>query len=122
MTTATTPVRKCRFCDSEISPAARVCPHCRRDLVPGRNTTASSSPQEVVIKGADPFGHLHTDIQGKKAGSITVVGYMGIGLGVLMVLVAGLAMSQGQRNAEGGFVIALMGIGVAIASYLWVRR
>lgn len=116
-------MRKCRFCAMDIPPAARVCPHCRRDLIPGRETNAPPPPQNVIIKGADPFGHLHTDIQGKKAGQITVVGYLGIGLGVLMVLVAGLALSQSSpNNAGGAFVIALMGIGVSVASYLWVRR
>ena len=29
---------KCRFCDSDISAAAIVCPVCRRDLVPGQST------------------------------------------------------------------------------------
>jgi hypothetical protein len=114
-------MRKCRFCASEIPDAARVCPHCQRDLIPGHATGAAPA-QNVTVTGVDPFGHLHAEIHGKKAGSITVVGYMGIGLGVLLGLVALLAWSQGPQNAGAGFGLLLAGVGVAIASYLWVRR
>jgi len=113
-------MRKCRFCAEEIQEAAVVCKHCGRDLIPGRAT--ASPTQKVTVTGVDPFASYHTAIQGKKAGQITVVGYMGIGLGVLIVLVGGVALFQSTDNGEGGFLLGLVGVGVTVASYLWVRR
>lgn len=44
-------MRKCRFCHEDIADAATVCPHCRRDLIPGRHTapalTTSAPPPSV---------------------------------------------------------------------------
>lgn len=37
-------MRKCRFCSGEIETAAIVCPHCQRDLIPGRSTDKASVP------------------------------------------------------------------------------
>jgi len=113
-------MRKCRFCAEEIQDAAVVCKHCGRDLIPGRAT--ASPAQKVTITGADPFAAYHTPIQGKKTGAITVVGYMGIGLGVLIVLVGIVALFAGTDAGAGGFLLSLIGAGVAVASYLWVRR
>lgn len=36
-------VRRCRFCAEGIPDAAIVCPHCGRELIPGR-TTAATAP------------------------------------------------------------------------------
>lgn len=94
-----------------------VCKHCGRELVAGR-----APATKVTVTGVDPFGAYHTPIQGKAAGRITVVGYLGIGLGVLVVLVGLVALVQSTTNSGGGFVVALIGVGVSVASYLWVRR
>jgi hypothetical protein len=47
-------LRKCRFCAKEIADAATVCPHCGRDLFPGRKTApavvtpTTSAPSPTV--------------------------------------------------------------------------
>lgn len=50
--TAAVPVasRRCRFCKEEIAPTATVCPHCNRDLIPGR---ASPGPTLAVAARSD---------------------------------------------------------------------
>lgn len=112
-------MRKCRFCAEEIQDAAVVCKHCGRDLIPGRAT----APTKVTVTGVDPFAAYHTTIQGKKPGSITVIGYLGIGLGVFVALVGLVALTQVLAGQEGGaFILILVGVLISVASYLWVRR
>jgi RNA polymerase subunit RPABC4/transcription elongation factor Spt4 len=55
-------MRKCRFCAEDIQDAATVCPHCRRDLIPGRTTTASppaaaiaTAPKPAVTRPSDRY-------------------------------------------------------------------
>lgn len=114
-------MRKCRFCAMEIPTAARVCPHCRRDLIPGQST--AQPDQKVTITGVDPFAAYHTPIQGKKAGNLTVIGHLGVGLGVFIVLGGMVALFTVRAGQEGGaFLMLLIGVLVSVASYLWVRR
>ena len=43
-------MRRCRFCQEDIEDAATVCPHCSRDLIPGRHTTpAMMTPTTSVL-------------------------------------------------------------------------
>jgi hypothetical protein len=62
-------MRKCRFCEEQIADAAIVCPHCGRDLIPGRvgaAPVAASAPAaaslpiaRVSVVNIDmPFGQM----------------------------------------------------------------
>ena len=79
-------------------------------------------PTPVTVTAIDPFATLTADIQGKKAGSITVVGYLGIVVGGLFLFGAGIALTQAVDGGAGAFVLALSGVGFMVASYLWARR
>ena len=74
------------------------------------------------VTKVDPFAHLHTPIQGKAGGSLTVVGYLGIGVGVLGIVAAGLALTMARDGGQGALMMALFGGGFIVASYLWARR
>jgi hypothetical protein len=112
--------RACPFCNTSIPRAARTCPSCGDDVSSGARTT-TATPQQVTVVGVDPFAEYHTKIQGKKEGKLTVIGYLGIGLGVLFMVVPFMA-AQGPNDAEGAFMLALLGVGFIVASYLWARR
>jgi hypothetical protein len=109
-------MKRCRFCAEEIQDAATVCKHCGRDLIPGQSTAAGSPTTQIT--GVDPFAEEPTSIRGKKAGRITGVGYLGIGLGVLMILFGSIS----QDDGFGPFMLGLFGAVAAIGSYLRLRR
>jgi hypothetical protein len=49
-------MRRCRYCVQEIPDAATVCPHCSRDLIPGRHTT----PAMVTPTSSAPLATVKT--------------------------------------------------------------
>src|SRR6185295_187691 len=67
--TVTTGTKACPFCAEQILPGAIKCKHCGSML--------DGSAAKVRVASADAFAEYHGDIQGKKAGKITVVGYLG---------------------------------------------
>jgi hypothetical protein len=81
------------------------------------------SAQSVSIAGQDPFAVYHTPIAGKKRGRLTVIGYLGVSVGLLFSC-GGLAMfvSGTEAEASGALSMFLIGAGFVVASYLWARR
>jgi len=110
-------MKSCPFCAEQILAAAIKCKHCGSAL-----DGSGPRPQSIHLAGVDPFAELHSPIAGKKRGRITVVGYAGIGLGALFVLVAVMMAIEGRVAAESIFQIILVGVGFSVASYLWARR
>ena len=103
------------MCAEQILPGALKCKHCGSML--------DGSSQKVTVASADAFAEYHGNIKGKKAGKITVVGYLGIGVGILFVFGAGAMLMQGPRDGgQGAVLFAMMGVGFAVASFLWARR
>ena len=101
----------CSDCMKEMSDKAAACPQCG----------CPTGQTDVIIKGIDPFAQYHTNIQGKKKGKITALGYIGI------FFVAPLACSGGflmirSAQVEQGFMAVILGTCMAIGCYLWARR
>jgi uncharacterized protein (UPF0212 family) len=114
--------RACPFCKARIPLGALTCPSCGDDVSSGAITTTTAIPQKVIVTGLDPFAVYHTEIQGKKKGKVTIIGYMGICLGLLFAVIPFMAAQQRPDGGEGAFMLALVGVGMSVASYLWVRR
>ncbi len=81
--------------------------------------TSSAPAQQVNVTGIDPFAKYHSDIQGKKKGRLTFVGMLGILLGVGFICLGVALLPKG--DGEAGFMTMLLGIGIALACYLWAR-
>lgn len=103
-------VKRCPFCAEIVLVMAKKCKHCGSML-----DGSAQSPPGVVVRGVDPFSHLHTEIQGKKDGKLTIFGYMGIGLGLLLLI-----MSAGLTGLT-SLLGAVWGVGFIVTSYLWAR-
>jgi len=58
----------------------------------------------------------------QKKGKITVVGYLGLGLGGLIIWIGFSTIGGAADGGQGGFMTAIVGAGVMIGSYLWARR
>lgn len=71
-------------------------------------TAPLSAP--VTMQGIDPFAHLHTPIKGRAEGKLSVIGWLGIGIGVLCLPL---------MLVNGG---AVFGVGMGVACYFWARK
>lgn len=78
----------------------------------------------MVVSGRDPFAEYHTEIQGKKKGKITIVGWLGICIGILMMFASTQMCGEAKVESEGEgiYYFFLMGLAFTAASYLWARR
>ena len=110
--------KRCPFCGEEIMEVAIKCKHC------GSMLDGTGQEQKVSVSGLDPTAELHTPIKGKAKGKLTFIGKLGIGLGILIMFMAGYSMANAQYDVELEqlLVMLLIGLGFSVASYLWVRR
>jgi hypothetical protein len=110
--------KKCPFCGEEILEVAIKCKHC------GTMLDGSDQEKRVTITGVDPFAELHAPIKGKAKGKLTFIGKVGVALGILFMLFGIISMGTMGEDIElqNSFFIVLLGVGFAVASYLWVRR
>jgi hypothetical protein len=88
--------KKCPFCAEEILIDAVKCKHC------GSMLDGSEPTHSVSVTKMDPFAHYHTNIQGKKKGRLTFVGWLGIVFGDRIAQeVAKLEASPADEEAPG---------------------
>jgi DNA-directed RNA polymerase subunit RPC12/RpoP len=109
---------KCPFCEQKLDVQSEAqgqvanCPSCNEEIVPVKSTPK-----------IDSFAQGHTDIQGKKKGTITIIGWLGIGFGAFITIL-GVITVVGVTKGDGskGFLVVLFGVVIGIACYLWMRR
>ncbi|MFZ2631439.1 MAG: hypothetical protein WA081_04765 [Desulfosalsimonadaceae bacterium] len=91
-------MKPCPFCGEDILAVALKCKHCQTML------DGSAQQQKVSVVGRDPFAEYHTEIQGKKKGKLTFIGWCGIGLGFLgCELLVGEEIGLTQSGCRGFF-------------------
>ena len=111
--------KPCPMCSEQILATAKKCKHC------GSMLEGGSAPQAVTVTGQDPFAEYHTPIQGKKEGRLSVIGGLGICVGILFVLFSFHLFSESggdeiaQQNA---LYTLLLGVAFILGNYFWARK
>jgi len=111
-------MKSCPLCGESIMAIAVKCKHC------GSMLNGSGNVQKVTVAGIDPFAHLHTPIQGKTKGKLTVIGILGMLFGLLVIIASinGCIMMSNPDGGEGFMYMFLIGLGFMVASFLWARK
>jgi hypothetical protein len=65
---------------------------------------------------------LHQPLPGKRPGTITPVGYLGIGMGVVLILTGLYGGLQSPDTVGTGLFVALIGAAAVYICYMGVRR
>jgi hypothetical protein len=106
------PTVMCPSCSKLIPSDAVVCPYCARDM--------------KDVRQVAPLGALGTHVSFRKArGRLTFVGYLGIIIGLAMLIIPLPTAMAGQGNpGDAGKIVLLMAVGLCftVASYLYARR
>jgi len=98
-------MKRCQFCGEEILKIAIKCKHC------GTMLDGSNQEHKVTVSGVDPFAEFHTPIKGRSKGKITIIGKLGIGIGVLFVIVGFTGMSSGEESGtQNSLWICVIGV------------
>ena len=93
--------KPCPACGETILSVAKICKHC------GSMIEGPEPSQNVVVTGIDSFSKLHTPIAGKKKGQLTIPGYLGIVLGVSLILLFVRSIGQSAPDQAEGPVLGL---------------
>jgi len=115
--TLSSETKACPYCGETILSVAKKCKHCQTML-------DGSNPHSVKIEQQDPFAAYHTDIKGKKKGSLSIIGLLGIILGALFIVFGFIMIPDASAPGEGMTITWIMLIGAffCIGSYCWARR
>ena len=106
--------RKCPFCAEEIKTEALKCKHCGSMLDGSRNSS------DVSVSEIDPFAYYRADIK-MKAGKLSILGYIGIVLGIF-IIITGFLAGRYDSNEEAAYFSIGLGAFLSIGCFMWARR